>query len=139
MNYRIGSALAALAVAAGSLWAHHSFSAVFDLSKKFTLTGTLTKIDWRNPHIELSVDAKGDGGKLETWVIESMPPNFFRGRNAAKSDFEKAIGQTVTVEAVPAKDGSLYGNMQKITFADGKTVQLPDLQPQPDGKQDGKQ
>ena len=134
MNYRISSASAALAVllAAGSLWAHHSFSAVFDLSKKFTVTGTLTKLDWRNPHIELSVEAKGNRGKAETWVIETTAPSFFKTRNVTKSDFEKAIGQTVTVEAVRAKDGSLYGLMQQITFPDGKSVKLPVLMPNAD-------
>ena len=140
MNYRIGSALAALAVAVGSLWAHHSISAVFDLSKKLTLTGTLTKIDWRNPHIEISLEAKGAGDKVETWVIEGMPPNFFRSRNVGKTDFEKALGQTVTVEAVRAKDGTAYLLLREIRFPDGKSVSLPDLQPPPDGKQsDGKQ
>ena len=128
MNCRI----AAVLLAAGSLWAHHSFSAVFDLSKKITLTGTLTKLDWRNPHIEVFVEAKGDRGQAEAWVIEALPPSFFRTRNISKSDFEKAIGQPVTVEAVRARDGSLYGLMQQITFSGGKSVRLPELQPPAD-------
>jgi hypothetical protein len=130
MHHRIGSAAAAIAVllAAGTLWAHHSFTVVFDASKQFTLTGTLTKIDWRNPHIEIFVEAKGDGGQVEAWRIEGFSPSFFRNHNVGKSDFEKGIGQTVTVEGVRAKDGSLYGLLRQITFPDGKSVKLPELQ-----------
>jgi len=126
MNYRTRNALTALAVllTAGSLWAHHSFTAVFDLSKEFTLAGTLTRVDCRNPHIQIFVEAKGDDGNVQAWVIEGMAPNAFRGRNVGKSNFEEAIGRTVNVEAVRARDGSLYGLMRQITFPDGKSVRL---------------
>jgi hypothetical protein len=126
MNYRTRNALTALAVllTAGSLWAHHSFTAVFDLSQQFTLAGTLTKVDWRNPHIQIFLEAKGDDGKVQAWVIEGMAPSGFRGRNVGKSDFENAIGQTVNLEAARAKDGSLYGLMRQITFPDGRSVPL---------------
>ena len=136
MNYGIGSALTLLAVflTAGSLSAHHSFSAVFDLSKNVALTGTLTKLDWRNPHIEVFIQTKGDRDQVEAWVIEAMPPSWFRSRNVSKSDFEKALGETVKVEAVRAKDGTLYGLMQQITFPNGKSVRLPELQSQPAGR-----
>ena len=129
MNIRIGSAVIALAVflAAESLRAHHSLTPGFDLSKKVAVVGTLAKVDWRNPHIGLSLDAKGDRGQAEAWVIEAYPPSYFRSHNLSKSDFEKAIGQIVTVEVVRAKDGSLYGYLQKITFPDGKAVRLTDL------------
>ena len=131
MNCRPRNAVTALAVvlSVGSLSAHHSFTAIFDVSKQFTLVGTLTKVDWRNPHIQISLEAKGDGGKVEAWVIEGMSPIAFRGRSVGKSDFEKASGQTVTVEAVRAKDGSLYGMMYQITFPDGKSVRLLELRP----------
>ena len=124
MNYRIGSALTALAIllAAGPLWAHHGYAVVFDPSKTVTLTGTLAKVDWRNPHIELSLDAKSDRGQVEAWVIEGGPPNFFSRKKISKSDFEKAIGQTVTVDALRARDGSRLGSLLKITFPDGKFV-----------------
>ena len=135
MNDRIGGAVTALAVllTAGSVWAHHSFAAVFDLSKNVTLTGTLTKVDWRNPHIEVFLQTKGERGQLEAWVIEAMPPTWFRSHKVNKSDFEKAVGQTVNVEAVRARDGALHGLMQQITFPDGKSVRLPELQSRPGG------
>ena len=124
VNYRIGSAATALAILfiVGTVWAHHGYAIVFDPSKKATLTGTLTKVDWRNPHIELSLDAKNDRGQVESWVIEGGPPNFFRNRNVGRSDFEKGIGQAVTVEALRARDGSRFASLLKLTFPDGTFV-----------------
>jgi len=80
--------------------AHHSPSAVFDMEHRFTLTGTLTKVDWINPHIEVYLDAKKDDGSVENWKFESNPPSWFRRVNLAREDFAKAIGQTVTVQGV---------------------------------------
>jgi len=116
--------LSTILVAAGALWAHHSPSAIFDMSKKFTLTGTVTKIDWVNPHIVVYMEAKGEGGKVEAWSFESNPPAWFRRVGVARADFAKALGQTVTVEGVRAKDGTLYGYLQKITFPGGNFLEL---------------
>ena len=109
--------------AAGSLWAHHSPSAIFEMSKKFTMTGMVTKVDWVNPHIVVFIDAKGENG-TESWKLESNPPAWFRRVGVSRVDFAKAIGQTVTVEGVRAKDGSLYGYLQKITLPDGVALEL---------------
>jgi len=94
------------------------------MSKKFTLTGTLSKVDWINPHIVVFIDAKSPSGEAEAWKLESNPPAWFKRVTVNRADFAKAIGQTVTVECVRAKDGSLYGYMQKITFADGTSLEL---------------
>jgi hypothetical protein len=123
MNHRIISASIALAILlTGSLSAHHSAGAVFDFSKTLTLTGTLTKVDWRNPHIHVSLEAKSDRGQVETWVMEVASPKWFRDRNVSKSEFETAIGQIVTVEGFHARDGSRNGYLEKITFRDGHSV-----------------
>ena len=106
-----------------SLWAHHS-AVLFDLSKTFTMTGTMTKLDWRNPHVGVFVDVKGDVGTVEAWEFETGAPSWFKGRSLGRADFEKAIGQRVTVEAVRAKDGTRYGYLYKLTFPDGNTVEL---------------
>ena len=125
MNYRISASIAlGVMLAAGAAWAHHNMSALFDFNQRFTRTGTLTKSDWRNPHIYLSVDAKGDQGQVETWLFEGPSPGFFRTRNIGKSDFESATGKTVTVEASRARDGSLSGLIRIITLPDGKVVSL---------------
>ena len=94
-------------ITTGTLSAHHNMSALFDFSQRFTRTGTLTKSDWRNPHIYLSVDAKSDKGQVETWLFEGPAPTVFRNLKVGKSDFENAIGKTVKVEASRARDGSL--------------------------------
>ena len=100
-------------------FAHHSTTAEFDVSHRMTLAGTLTKVDWVNPHIVVFVTAK-DGA----WKFESNPPAWFRRVGVSRADFAKAIGQTVTVEGNRAKDGSLYGYLVKVTFADGNSLEL---------------
>ena len=109
-----------------SLWAHHSPSAIFDMSKRIALGGTLTKIDWVNPHIVVYIDGKAEDGKTENWVFESNPPAWFRRVGVGRADFAKGLGQAVKVEGVRAKDRSLYGYLQKITFADGNSLELTD-------------
>jgi Family of unknown function (DUF6152) len=113
-----------LLVAIASVWAHHSPSAIFDMGKRISITGTLTKIDWINPHIVIAIDAKADGGKVDHWTFESNPPSWYRSVGLARADFAKAMGQTVTVEGVRAKDGSFFGYMQKIKLPDGTSLEL---------------
>jgi uncharacterized protein DUF6152 len=126
LRYKISFILIFFAVlfAAGSLSAHHSPSAVFDMEKKFTVAGTLTQVDWINPHIVVFLDAKKDDGSAETWKFESNPPSWFRRVGIARNDLAKAIGQNVTVEGARAKNGSLYGYLLKITFVDGNSLEL---------------
>jgi hypothetical protein len=110
--------------AAATAAAHHSPSAIFDMGTRISVTGTLTKIDWINPHIVLTMDAKGSGGALEHWTFESNPPSWYRSVGLARADFAKFIGQAVTVEGVRARDRSLFGYMQKITLPDGTSLEL---------------
>ena len=107
---------------AGSAWAHHNMTALFDFNDRVTLSGTLTKVDWRNPHIELIVDAKSGGDQAQTWSLEGPPPSFFRARDINKSDIETAIGKTVTAEASRARDGSHSGLLRVMTLPDGRVV-----------------
>ena len=106
---------------AGSVWAHHNMSAVFDFNNRVTMNGTLAKVDWRNPHIELVVDGK-DGQQGQTWRLEGPSPGFFRDRDISKADFEGAIGKAVTFEASRARDGSLSGLLRTMTLPSGKLV-----------------
>jgi hypothetical protein len=116
--------LLALAVRSPSISAHHSTTAEFDVVHRMTLTGTLTKVDWVNPHIVVFMNVKGDTGTAEAWKFESNPPAWFRRVGVSRADFAKAIGQTITVEGNRAKDGSLYGYLVKVTFADGSSLEL---------------
>jgi hypothetical protein len=96
-------------------------SANFDFNNRVTNTGTLAKVDWRNPHIEIIVDVK-DGQKVQTWRLEGPAPGFFRDRDIAKADFEGAFGKTVTFEASRARDGSAWGLLRTMTLPSGKLV-----------------
>jgi hypothetical protein len=128
LRYKIPAIFIMLAtlLAAGSLQAHHSFSSIFDTSKKLVLSGTLTQVDWQNPHIVVLMEAKREDGTIEMWKFESNPPAWFKRLGVSRNDFAKAIGKTVTVEGVRSKDGSLYGYLQKITFAEGNSLELVD-------------
>ena len=94
------------------------------MTKRISVTGTLTKIDWINPHIVIAMEARGDAGKIDHWTFESNPPSWYRSVGLARADIAKAIGQTVTVEGVRAKDGTLFGYMQKIKMPDGTSLEL---------------
>jgi len=114
--------LVVVACAAAAAHAHHNMSAMFDFSQRFTRTGTLSKVDWRNPHIYLFVDVKNEQGQVETWSYEGPPPGFFRTRDIGKADFESAMNKSVVVEASRARDGSRSGLIREITLPDGKLV-----------------
>ena len=104
--------------------AHHNMSAIYDFNDRVTLTGTLTKIDWRNPHMEIVIDAKRDAGPVESWKGEGPAPVFFRSRDIEKADFEKALGKMMTIEVSRARDGSTSGLLRTITMPDGKVISL---------------
>jgi hypothetical protein len=122
MNLRIATFVA---IRFGSLVnaasAHHNMSAIFDFNDRVTMKGTLSTIDWRNPHIELVVAAE-EGGQVVTWKIEGPSPSFFRTRDVGRADFEAAIGKTVTAEASRARDGSRSGLLRLINLPGGKSV-----------------
>ena len=101
--------------------AHHSFQAEFDANKAVTLKGTLSKIDWINPHIYFYLDVKDDGGKMTTWTLESIPTGFMHRAGLTRDDF--VIGDTVTVLGYRAKDGTrAFAWVQEFTFANGRKV-----------------
>jgi hypothetical protein len=122
MVNRIGGLFALAALVMVAAMAHHNMTALFDLNDRVTLNGTLTKVDWRNPHIYLTVEVKDSSGKVETWQIEGPPPSFFRLRDIDKMDFEGATGHAVTAEASRARDKSNSGLMRVITLPGGKLV-----------------
>lgn len=101
--------------------AHHNMTAVFDFNDRVTFTGTLTAVDWRNPHTYFTVEVKG-GGAIESWQAEGPAPSFFRIRDVGKTDFEASVGKTVTVEVSRARDKSRFGLIRTFTLADGKVV-----------------
>jgi hypothetical protein len=100
--------------------AHHSFAAEFDASKAVTLTGSVTKIEWMNPHIWVYLDVKDDRGTLEPWQCEGGPPNTLT-RNGWSKDSLK-VGDQVTIDGALAKDGSKTCNARTVKLPDGRSV-----------------
>ena len=91
----------------GNASAHHNMTALFDFTDRVTVTGTLTKIDWRNPHTYLTLDVKNDRGAIESWQGEGPAPSWFRIRDVGKADFENSLDKTLTLELSRARDKSL--------------------------------
>ena len=104
--------------------AHHNMTALFDFNDRVTLAGPLTMVDWRNPHIYLTVNVKGAGDAMEAWQIEGPSPSFFRVRNVGRADFDESVGKTVTVELSRARDKSRSGLIRTLTFPGGKVVSV---------------
>jgi hypothetical protein len=108
-------------LAAMPLWAHHSISAEFDTSRSFTVTGTLTKIEWVNPHAYVYLDAKDDKGVVTSYSFETGPPGNLRRSGIIRTMFN--VGDKVTIDAYASKDGSKYlGLVKAYHFADGHTI-----------------
>jgi hypothetical protein len=112
------SALAALFLGK-SVIAHHSFDAEFDRQKPVKLVGSVTKVEWGNPHIWIFIDVKEDG-KVSNWGVEGGAPNALF-RNGWRKDSVK-VGDILTVEGNRAKDGSLRANANRVTLPDGRRV-----------------
>jgi hypothetical protein len=105
------------------LWAHHSITAVFDTSKQVRIEGELTEVEWVNPHIFLHLNVTNAAGAVVPWKVEGSPPAYYRRAGASRNTFAKRIGEVVTLETQPAKDGSNYSYLVKITFADGDSLE----------------
>jgi hypothetical protein len=109
-----------LATEPAVMFAHHSFSAEYDANKPVTLKGTLTKVEWVNPHGWIHVNAQGKDGKFVDWAVEFGSPNALLRRGLRKTDFPPGI--EVTVEGFLSKDGSSTVNAASVTLPDGRSL-----------------
>ena len=107
-------ALAGLLMAAVPIAAHHSFAAEYDANKPLKLTGTVSKIEWTNPHCYFHIDVKSESGKVDTWAFELGNPNSLL-RNGWTPNVVK-IGDEVTIEGTRAKDGTFLGNARSMVL-----------------------
>ena len=110
-----------LAASAIGMDAHHSFGVAFDAGKTVTLTGTITKIDWTNPHSHVFADVKDQSGKVVNWKFEGYPPNVL-SRTGWKRDVTIKVGDTITMFGYAARDGSPFAHLREVTLADGKRL-----------------
>jgi hypothetical protein len=113
-----------LLAAVSPAFAHHSIAGEFDVQKTVTLKGVVSKVDWVNPHIYITLDARTAGGKSEPWRLECVPVGMARKAGLSKSMLQ-GHGETITVVVHPARDGTKHlGFMMKLTFPDGHFLQF---------------
>jgi hypothetical protein len=102
------------------LAAHHSFAAEFDDTKPIKMTGTITKVEWTNPHIWFYLDVKNADGTTTAWGFAGGAPGQLMRRGIVKDQLK--LGETVVVEGFRAKDGSNNASGGRVTFPDGRNV-----------------
>ena len=110
----------ALMVTAVPLYAHHSFAAEFDAAKVVKITGTVTKIEWTNPHAWFYVDVKDESGKVTNWAWELGSPNSLTRSGWSRNSMK--IGDAIIVEGSRAKDGSNVANAKTVTLSNGQRL-----------------
>lgn len=119
---KIGLAMGAALLAAAPAWAHHAFAAEFDGKTPVKLQGTVTKMEWINPHAWIHIDVKDKDGKVTNWMVECGTPNTLLRRGVNKNSV--TAGMEIVVDGYQAKDGSNKANGRDVTFADGRKVFL---------------
>ena len=101
-------------------WAHHSFSAVFDADSPVEANGTVSKVEWRNPHAWIYVDVEGEDGTIVNWGFEIGSPNGLTRSGWSRNTIK--AGDVISVSGYRARDGSNRANAASITLADGREM-----------------
>ena len=122
MRMLVSLAVVMLLAGAAGVAAHHSFAAEFDGNSPITLKGTLSKMEWVNPHGWLHIDVTQPDGKVVTWAVETGATNALMRRGLRQADFP--IGSALVVEGFRAKNGSPTANGRSVLFADGRNFFL---------------
>jgi hypothetical protein len=124
MQTKLSVSLAALGLllAVKPVSAHHAFAAEFDAKKPVKLRGTVTKMEWINPHAWIHIDVKKDDNSVEEWMIEAGTPNTLLRRGFTKDSLK--VGTEILVDGYQSKDGSLRANGRDLTLPNGQTLFL---------------
>jgi hypothetical protein len=125
MRSRAGSIVAgavalAMLIGAMSVRAHHAFAAEYDREKPITLTGTVTKLEWTNPHARIYIDVKDDKGEVVNWDFELGPPNGLMRRGWNRNSLK--AGHVVTIEGFLSKTNPRGANARSVKLPDGRQV-----------------
>jgi uncharacterized protein DUF6152 len=102
------------------VFAHHSFAAEYDATRPVTVTGTVTKVEWTNPHARVYLDAKDENGKIVHWDFELGPPNGLMRRGWSRNSLKP--GHVVTISGFHSKTEPYIGNARTVSLADGRQV-----------------
>ena len=121
MRHALAIALGILALATAPVLAHHSFSA-FDMAASKSVTGTVSKVDWTNPHIWIWLDVPNDKGGTDPYAFEGMSPNYLNRRGWTRTTLK--VGDKVTVTYRPMRDGKNGGMFMTTKTSDGTTLTM---------------
>lgn len=116
----VGGSALCLMLGTASVSAHHAFAAEFDAKQPVMMRGTITSMEWVNPHVWLHMDVKTPDGKIEEWAIEGGTPNVLFRRGFTRKSL--APGTEVVLDGYRAKDGARRANGRSLTLADGKKL-----------------
>ena len=116
----VAGVVGAVLLSAVSALAHHAFSAEFDVNKPINFKGTLTQVEFVNPHSWFHVDVKAADGTMQSWMIEAGTPNVLFRRGITKRSI--VIGTEIVVDGFQAKDGSFKGSGRDLTLPDGRKL-----------------
>jgi len=123
-RFGVGGGALVLSLAVAGASAHHSVAGQFDSSKRVQLTGTISEVDWINPHVYIHLDVKDEKGAVAVWRLETLPTAMLRKAGLTK-DMIMGGGVAVTVDAYSARDGTQnLAWVLKLTYADGHYYQL---------------
>ena len=119
-KFALLAAAAGLLISGGPALAHHSFAAEYDANQPLTLKGTVTKIEWTNPHARFYISVKDEKGALTDWNLELASPNGLVRNGWTRTSLN--VGDEVTVQGSAARDGSKMANARVVTLANGRQV-----------------
>lgn len=116
---RFGALLLGVGLCAGA-FAHHSFSAMYDAAKPVRLSGTLSKVEWTNPHSYFYIDVTGKDGQVTTWAAEGAGPGALSRRGFKRGDIK--VGDKLIVDGYLARSGAKIIDARRVTLPDGRIV-----------------